>query len=72
MNGIIKRITNIGESIMYLIWTKSEGHGRTYTGEKYRNYANWKDLRVGDHVNGLKWKDKKRGIIDGDSPVELE
>jgi hypothetical protein len=45
--------------------------GLTYTGEQYRNYSIWNQFQVGDYVEGLEWKDEKKKIIDGDSPVHM-
>lgn len=46
-------------------------YGLTYTGKKYRNYATWSQLKIGDWVDGLEWKDEYKKIIDGDSPVHI-
>ncbi len=43
------------------------GFGLTYTGPNYRNYANWKDYKIGDTVEGLTWKNKQKKLIDADS-----
>lgn len=72
MNGKIIRIAEFGITAMYLIWLKdSKIYGRTYTGEGYRNFINWKDLKVGDSIDGLQWKDEKKKILDADSPVHI-
>ena len=69
INGTIKKITEVKGGVMYLAHIDGEGYGRTYSGERYRNYDNWKDLRVGDRVGGLRWKDKEKNLIDADSPI---
>jgi hypothetical protein len=69
MEGKIIRISRVNNGVMFLVWFKGREYGRTYTGEKYRNYELWKDLKVGDKIDGLSWKDKTRSIIDADSPV---
>lgn len=71
MEGKINRIIESGKLITIIIWLKTGEYGRTYTGTMYRNYEIWKDLKVGDHITGLAWKDKVRKIIDGDSPVSV-
>jgi len=71
MKGTVKRITPFGDLIMYLFRLETGKYGRTYTGKKYRNYAAWKDLKVDDLIDGLQWKDEKRGIIDADSPMYI-
>ncbi len=35
----------------------------------FRNEALWTDLKIGDLVEGLRWKDEAKGIIDADSPI---
>ena len=70
MNGKVIRVVDSNKFITLLIWIQEDGVcGRTYTGEKYRNYHNWCDFKVGDHIGGLEWKDKARKILDADSPV---
>jgi len=70
MRGKITRVVESGNFSMYLIWlSESNSFARTYTGSGYRNYTNWKDLKVGDFVQGLEWKDLSRKILDADSPV---
>lgn len=72
MKGKIIRIADCGNIIMYLVWLKELNiSARTYTGEKYRNYINWKDLKIDDQIEGIQWKDEKRKILDADSPVHL-
>ena len=43
----------------------------TFTGKQYRNYAIWKQFKVGDCVEGLNWKNEKKKLVDADSPVYL-
>ena len=70
MEGQIKRIIPSGEFVTYIIWIKEdEVTGRTYSGRQFRNYSYWKELKVGDWVGGLRWQNKEKAIIDGDSPV---
>lgn len=72
MQGKIIRIVECENAIMYLIWLKEMNvSARTYTGEGYRNFINWKDLKIGDHLEGLQWKDEKRKLLDADSPVHI-
>lgn len=75
MLGEIRRIISSGEFVTYIVRvqeTETETRiGRTYTGETYRNYSHWKEFKVGDKIEGVKWKDRDRGIIDADSPVDL-
>lgn len=71
MKGTVRKITTFGDTVMYLIRLEDGKYGRTYTGHKYRNYVNWKDLKIGDHVEGLAWKNKERGLIDADAPVHI-
>lgn len=69
MDGLLHRITEGGKFTTYLFKLSNGSYGRVYTGEKYRNFHNWKDLQIGDLVSGLVWFDEIKGIIDGDSPV---
>jgi len=72
MKGKIVRIVPSGNFITIIIRIiKIDKCGRTYTGKNYRNFALWSELKEGDLVDGLKWLDEDRGIIDGDSPVHL-
>jgi len=72
LNGtIIRRVEKDENFLMLLFKFGEKKYGRTYTGSQYRNYPDWKDLKVGDLVGGLQWKDEKLGIIDADSPVHL-
>lgn len=72
MLGQIKRIVQSGEFITYIILLDdNDCCVRTYTGKQYRNYAYWKDLRIGDRIGGIKWKYQEKEIVDADSPVYL-
>lgn len=71
MKAKIKRINNSPKFISYLFWMEDGSYPIMYTGKQYRNYSNWKDLKVGDWVDGLDWKDKSKKLIDADSPVHL-
>jgi len=42
-----------------------------YLNPEHRNYSRWEPLlKEGVIVKNLIWKDKEKGTIDGDSPVE--
>jgi hypothetical protein len=71
MDGIIVRMAPAGDYILVLVKLDDGRYGRTYTGERYRNYHFWRELKVGDHVTGLRWKNERQLIIDADSPVHL-
>jgi hypothetical protein len=72
MEGKILRVVDSGQFKTYLIWLKDlSACGRTYTGASYRNYGNWCDFKIGDHITGLEWRDESRKILDADSPVHL-
>jgi hypothetical protein len=71
MEGEIKRVISSGEFITIIIQIVDGVCGRTYTSPSFRNYDSWKDLKVGDAVGGLRWKNEERGIVDADSPVYL-
>lgn len=71
MSGIIVRITPSGDYVLVLVRLEDGRYGRTYTGESYRNYQLWRELKVGDLVAGLRWKREGQLIIDADSPVHL-
>ncbi|OHA25011.1 MAG: hypothetical protein A3C79_03445 [Candidatus Taylorbacteria bacterium RIFCSPHIGHO2_02_FULL_45_28] len=71
MTGKLIRIVRCDNGVMYLFWLGEKNYGRTYTGEGYRNYINWKDLKIEDQVDGLLWKNKDRKLLDGDSPVHI-
>ena len=69
IDGLLNRITEGGRFTTYLFKLSDGSYGRVYTGGKYRNYHNWKDLQIGELVSGLVWYDEVKGILDGDSPV---
>jgi len=73
MQGEILRIIPSGDFVTYIVKVseKSPKTGRTYTGKSFRNYAFWKDFKVGDRISGIGWKNETRGIIDADSLVHL-
>lgn len=69
MDGCLHRITDSSRFTTYLFKLPDGSFGRIYTSPKYRNFHNWKDLRIGDLVSGLLWFDETKGVLDGDSPV---
>lgn len=70
--GEVVRITNSKRGfVTILVRLADDSYGITYTGEQFRNYPVWGQLRIGDVVQGLKWKNRQRRIIDADSPVHL-
>jgi len=72
MDGQIKRIIPSGEFVTFIIQVKDvRSCSRTFTGQKYRNFAYWRDLKVGDCIAGVQWKNEQKGIVDADSPVYL-
>lgn len=71
MSGSIVRITPSGDYVLVLVRLEDGRYGRTYTGERYRNYYFWRELKVGDLITGLRWKKESQLIIDADSPVHM-
>lgn len=71
MKGKLIRITHSGDFVTVLFKLGVKEYGFTYTGEQYRNYSTWKQFKIGDEVDGLKWNDEKKRRIDADSPVHL-
>lgn len=71
MRGKLIRITPSGDFITLLFKLGEKKYGRTYTGKRYRNYSIWSQFKIGDEVDGLRWKDERRQIIDADSPAHL-
>jgi len=67
MKGKLIRITPSGEFITLLFKMGEKKYGRTYTGKRYRNYSIWNQFKIGDEVDGLRWKDERRLLIDADS-----
>ena len=73
MLGKIIRVVEDDNFTTYLIWLKELNIcARTYSGKGYRNYNNWRDLKIGDFIDGLEWKDDKRKLLDADSLIHLE
>ena len=71
MKAQIIRITDSHKFMTFLFKIDEKVYGLMYTGNQYRNYSVWSQFKVGDWVEGLRWKDEKRKLIDGDSPVHL-
>lgn len=71
ISGCVHNVTQHGGFTTILIKTNDAEYGRTYTGPKYRNYDRWQPLKIGDPVNGLRWFNKDKGLLDADSPVHL-
>lgn len=70
MEGIITFKKQIKTNLTLFKFKLSNGDNATsYIVKNFRNEALWIDLKVGDHVDGLKWKDESKGIINADSPV---
>ena len=71
MKGTLVRIAPSGgfETLLFKVGEKK--YGRTYTGKRYRNYSTWSQFKIGDEVDGLRWKDERRQIVDADSPAHL-
>ena len=56
-------------SLQILQGCVSSGH--VYLNPESRNYSNWESvLEEGNLLTGLVWRNKKKRLIDGDSPVE--
>jgi len=71
MKAQLIRVSDSKGFITLLFKLESGKYGRTYTGEQYRNYAVWSQFKIGDWVEGLQWKDEKKGLLDADSPAHL-
>lgn len=71
MKGKIIRITNADKFATFLFWIEGKGYPLMYTGKQYRNFAVWRQFKIGDWVDGLEWKDEKKKLINADSPVYL-
>ncbi len=56
--------------ITFDVFDTEKETGKVYLDPKNRNYAQWEPLlREGVVLKNLMWKDRKKGTIDGDSPV---
>lgn len=71
IDGCLIRITDGEKFTTYLFKLAHGGVGRVFTGSRYRNFYNWRDLKIGDMVSGLVWYDETKGTLNGDSPVHL-
>ncbi len=70
MEGQIKFRREIKKNLTLFKLKLQNGDSATsYVVSGFRNEAVWADLKIGDYVEGLKWKDQSKGIIDADSPV---
>jgi hypothetical protein len=70
MEGIITFKKQIKSNLTLFKFKLSNGDNATsYVVDGFRNEALWSGLKMGDHVDGLKWKDEAKGIINADSPV---
>lgn len=71
MTGQLIRVSGLSGFTTLLFKFENGKYGRTYTGDKYRNYSIWSQFKIGDSISGLEWKDEKKLIINGDSPAHL-
>lgn len=71
MKTEVIRVIPSGCFITYILKTEEGETGRTYSGQMYRNYQKWKGLKVGDWIDGLKWKSEEKKIFDADSLIVL-
>jgi hypothetical protein len=70
MEGIITFKKQIKSNLILFKFKLQNGDNATsYVVNGFRNEALWSDLKIGDHVDGLKWKDEVKGIINADSPI---
>ncbi len=70
MEGIITFKKQIRSNLILFKFKLQNGDNATsYVVNGFRNEALWSDLKIGDHVDGLKWKDEVKGIINADSPI---
>lgn len=70
MEGIITFKKQIKSNLVLFKFKLQNGDNATsYVVNGFRNEALWADLKIGDHVDGLKWKDEAKGIINADSPI---
>lgn len=70
MEGIITFKKQIKSNLILFKFKLQNGDNATsYVVNGFRNEALWSDLKIGDHVDGLKWKDEAKGIINADSPI---
>jgi hypothetical protein len=67
--GSLIKITQNDKFVTYGFKLSENGFGYTYTGPNYRNFANWKDYKIGDTVEGLTWLNEDKKLIDADSPA---
>lgn len=68
MTGTFTGKTHTDRYVTYW-FTVGNNKAHTYTGPTYKNYERWKKLHLGEDVEGLKWKDESRLLLDADSPV---
>ncbi len=65
---IDKQKSKFGGYFCYVFFKDKNGNNyKTCIYPQYRNYKNWKGLKVGDNLKGLKIK--KDNLIDADSKV---
>ena len=69
LRGTIVRIVPPGAFTTYIVKLETGETGVTYISTKYRNFALWSSLRVGDNVSGLVWKNHAKKILDADHCV---
>jgi len=71
MSSEIVRIVSSGCFVTYILRLENGESGRLYTGNGFRNYSNWKGLKVGDRIEGLRWKSEEKRILDADSFIKV-
>jgi hypothetical protein len=71
MKGQIMGMNSSGNFINVFFKLENGKSAHTFTGKQYRNYAIWRQFKVGDWVEGLNWKNEGKRLIDADSPAYL-
>lgn len=71
MLGTIKTIIGFAKNKQLIKIEVSGSIAKTYVVEGNINSKKWRDVKVGDCLNGLEWFDEESKIIDADSPISL-
>jgi hypothetical protein len=71
MIGTVKTIIGFAKNKQLIKIDVVGSVAKTYVVEGNSNSKKWRDIKVGDCLNGLLWFDEESKIIDADSPINI-
>jgi hypothetical protein len=71
MIGIVRTIVQFAPNKRRLNIEVEGSLARTFIVEGFKNSGRWKEIKVGDVLDGLAWDNKDEKIIDADSLISV-